>query len=590
LEVTYPDSPLSKRYQLLLAYAALEAREGAESLRLLQRYLQRFPNSKETDHLRFSIAESFALLKQYDDAIKTYKSVVQTPYESSYGVEAEYRIGDIFFMQNKYEAALQAYEDVQKRYPKFVGVFPNVQYNKSEALFWLKRPVLALPSFIDFLKHFPRHEYGGYVMARIGELHEILGADQKTIVGTFTEGYFRFPKSPGSEVARIRLLSQALKDMNEREKKQAMEEIKKVETTSWLPSIQEFTTLMKSDGLSRRQEYRNSLELLLNYFTEYPSTPSIDMFKARIVRNISDILKSDIEKKNFISALNFFGKYSSTWTKNTERIDLPYFQALAYQQAGVPSEAISALKAVREKLKPIVGTKQELERKVHENLPSLSQVNLRLAASFVDVKNYADANEALKGIGKDLSPVEDIERVQIGALVAEHTGDLSGAANYLEELLKKTKAEGHDLVSPKLQLARLYLATGKMPESDARLSEVERQEEAGMKLTGDLKALQLELRGNWQLKSQRRVAAVETYLKLLDSFEAEKLLTSVRYRVGNILFEDGDIKGAEKVWSRINPDTGAFYKQLSQEKLNQAQWQDTYKKYINRIPAAQGLR
>jgi hypothetical protein len=67
-------------------------------------------------------------------------------------------------------------------------------------------------------------------------------------------------------------------------------------------------------------------------------------------------------------------------------------------------------------------------------------------------------------------------------------------------------------------------------------------------------------------------------------------MSSVRYKAGKILFDEGDLKGAERIWSALSSSTGEFYKKLAQEKLDQAEWQDSYKRYIDRIPAAEGLK
>ena len=77
------------------------------------------------------------------------------------------------------------------------------------------------------------------------------------------------------------------------------------------------------------------------------------------------------------------------------------------------------------------------------------------------------------------------------------------------------------------------------------------------------------------------MSAVESYLKVLEQSPEN---VALRYRVGNILFENNDINGAEQMWAKI-PAENTMYKKLANEKLNTMKWEKDYKKYIDRIPA-----
>jgi tetratricopeptide (TPR) repeat protein len=418
-----------------------------------------------------------------------------------------------------------------------------------------------------------------------------LGADQQKSVGAFIEGYFRFPESQGSEVARIRMLSQGLKGMKDREKKRAIDEIDAIAEKSQLPQIQEFVTLMKSDGLSRRGEFKNSLDLLVGYFQDHPTTANLPVFRGRILRNISDVLKEEVENKNFINALSFYGKYSTTWLKNSNRIDTRYYQAVAFEHAGVLSEAQKSLLNIREDLKKIVGTKEEKERNVYEHLPTVSQVELRLAAIANEERRYRDAFNHLSAIKSLKTTSEEIERVQIGATVAENMGDIKQAIQHLQKLLADYSAQPELVVKAELHLARLYMRENNLTDVNKHLVKLEEAKaKSSQALSDDDWLKTLELRAEWLLQNNQKLAAVDTYTKLLEQFEGQYPLASVRYNAGKILFDEGDLRGAEKIWSQFDDKSGAFYARLAREKLQQAEWQDSYKKYIDRIPAATGLK
>lgn len=590
LNEKYPDSPLAERNLLLLAYSALERGDAAEALQDLQKYELKYPDSNEMDHIKMAKAEALVILRKPKDALAIYADLEKSAKDKAIGVEAAYRVGDVYFQDREYKKAIAAYERALNTYPAFKKVFPNAQYNMSESRFWQGQYKRSLQDFVEYLKMYPTHPHGGFALTRVGELLEILGADQSRVVGAFIESYFRFPRSQGSEVARIRMLSQGLKGMKEKEERKALEEIEEIAKNSTLPRMDEFVTLMVGEGLSRRGEYRESLDRLVTYYQAHPTTASFTLFKGRILRNISDIMRDEVEKKNFIGALNFYGKYAKTWLKSSNRIDIPYFQARAFEQAGVYAQAEAAYTKIRESLMKIRNTKEEKQRRVYENMPSLEQINLRIAAVALEQRKYREALTSLNQIKGKLNPEENIERVQIGARVAEQLGDLKQAIAYLQELVKNWQGREELLAPPYLSLAELYLRTERLDDADKSLAQIEALKVKGEPVSDEVWAKTLELRGEYQFQNGQRLAAVETFTRLLEEYESKRPLSAVRYRAGRILYDEGDVMGAEKLWSGLDEKNGGFYKKLAQEKLQQAEWRDNYKKYIDRIPAAQDLK
>lgn len=587
---TYPDSILNERHHQILVYSALQKGDGASAIQEVEKYLTKYPNSSEKDWMRMALAEAYTQIHKHEDALKTYREIAADAGEKNHAIEAEFRIGDIFFARKEYQKAIDHYNQIQKLYPTHAGRFPGAQYNKSEALFWMKQYKDSLEGYIDFLSRFPAHQHGGFALTRIGELLEILGADKRKIMGAFIEGYFRYPESQGSEVARIRMLSQGLRGMQEREKKRALAEIEEIATRSTLPQMPEFANLMKAEGLSRRGEHDQSLDVLLKYFQQHPTTANLKVYRSRILRNISDVLKGLNAKSTHIETLNTYGKYSTTWLKNAGRIDTEYFQAVAFEKSGVMKEAEAKYKHLKDQLKLIAGKDEEKERKVYENLPTLDQVNLRLARVALEQKKYRDSFQAIGEIKGQLSPEEEIEKVQIGAAVAERMGEPKRAIEYLEKLLSAQQESVVLTAGPALDLARLYLAENNPLKASAYLSRVEKVKEANADISDELWSRALELRGDIYLKNGEKLAAVEAYTRLLDAYEKKYPLSSIRYKAGRILFDEGDLKGAENLWAGLSTENGELYKKLAQEKLSQAEWQDSYKKYIDRIPAAQDLK
>lgn len=587
---TYPDSVLTERNELLLGYASLKYNDGARALQNLEKFALKYPNSEQKNNVKLSIAEAYVLLNKPDDAIKTYEEIIKHASDKFFAIEASYRIGDVNFGQKKYSTALDNYKSAQNKFSAYKNTYANAAYNIAEAQFWLHKYGPSLESYIEFLKSFPSHRYGGFALTRIGELLEIMGADQQKVMGAYTEGYYRYPESQGSEVSRIRMLSQDLKNIKEREKKYAINEIDSIAKKSTLPEMQEFATLMKAGGLSRRGEYKDSLGLLVGYYQSNPTTANLMVFKNRILWDISNILKSQTENKQYIDALNFYGKYSTTWLKNSDRIDASYYQAFAFEKAGVIDEAEKTYRIIKEKLKSMAGKQEEKERKVHEYLPTMDRINLRLAAIALEQKKYQDAFKYLREIKGKFSAADDVEKIRIGAVVSERMGDVDRAILYLENLITEYGENKDLLVGPRLDIARLYIAKKKLVEADKHLSVVENVRQQATEFSDEDWLSALQLRAELQLLQGQKLAAVETLLHALDAYESKFQLSSMRYKAGKILFDEGDKAGAQKIWSSFSDKAGLVYKKLAAEKVSHAEWTDTYKKYIDRIPAAEKLK
>lgn len=95
----------------------------------------------------------------------------------------------------------------------------------------------------------------------------------------------------------------------------------------------------------------------------------------------------------------------------------------------------------------------------------------------------------------------------------------------------------------------------------------------------------IELKGDALLGQKRAMAAIEVYQNLLEQFETKRPLGAVRYKVGQLLYDRGDIKAAEAAWGKLQGGANEIFWDLAKEKLEQLKWQDDYKKYANRIPA-----
>ncbi|MCB0411967.1 MAG: hypothetical protein KDD22_05535, partial [Bdellovibrionales bacterium] len=99
-----------------------------------------------------------------------------------------------------------------------------------------------------------------------------------------------------------------------------------------------------------------------------------------------------------------------------------------------------------------------------------------------------------------------------------------------------------------------------------------------------------ETKADAQLKQGQNLAAVETLTTLLGMKNSQVDLTTTRFKAGDILYNEGDIRAAEEIWKSIDGSKSPLLARLVSEKLDHAQWKKDHKKYFQRIPAMSGIK
>lgn len=583
----YPESPLREHNYLILAFMQMERGDALATLQTLEGYLKIYPKAPDVPQVRKAAAEAYMILRKFDEAANEYAILMRDYPKTDHAREAEYRLGDVPFAKGDFSAAIRQFESAIKALPAQEKTYPNADFNMAEARFWQKDYKRALNGYVRFVELYPNHEYGGYALTRIGELLGILGADQRRVMGAFLESYFRFPNHPGAKVARIRMLSQQMRGMKVKEEKKALAEIEGYADSLDLPGINEFTTLMISEGLTGRGEYQESLKHLIAYYQKNPTSANLDSFKARILRNIANELKDRVERGQFMSALQFYSQYAKTWLKNSDRIDVPYLVGNAFERAGAYDEAQTIYKQALAQRQRIQGTVEEKEKSVQEHLPSLATLHLRLANVLAQDRDFLAAHQQLKAIGKTdtLAPPELVERVRLSALIAEQRNEPARAREALMELAKQWKGDPALVAPVNLELSQTFLKLGDAKQAETYAEQVLAAEKGETQLEPKLIADAYTAKAEALLAQKKALGAVETYQKMLERFEDKLPLASQRYKAGEVLYKQGDLKGAGDMWAPLQGGANNYLYKIGQEKLEDTKWRDEYNKYINRIPA-----
>lgn len=587
----YPKAPTAERASFLMGQLALERGDSLSAIRYFNSHIEN-KNFGEKQVYSKDLAKlglAFAAMKLFkpDDAYKAFDDVEKTSPFKDLKIEAAYRKGDVFVGSKQYVRSIEEYDRATKEYPEGRSLYPGASYNKAEALFQTGSYRPSLDTYRDFVKRFPSNEQAPYAMTRLGELLEILGADTTRVMGAYLETSFRYGENPKAIVARLRLLSARMKGMKKKDIENALKEITTLTKKADLPGVEQFSTVLIADGYTSREEFQKSIDLLQKYYQQNPTSPDLEPLKKRIISNIAEKFRTEVVSGDFIKALRTHQKYADGWLKTGDRLDTKFYLGRAFEMAGVPVEAEGLYKDVLNRVYAVKGTPAEKSLLVLQNLPTTEQLHLRLAAVAEDRKNLQDSYEQLRLIKnpEKLSEEEQIERVDLAVRLLEKRGDLDSAARYLTELLRTWQGQPELVAAPYVRLAEIELKQGRKDDAANSLRKVDTLMKDSAKVAPETHAKALEMLGDLYLNTGAADKAASVYTDLLNTYEEKRPLASIRYRLGRIHFDKGEIQKAAEVWNTFKGEKTEFWKNLAQEQLRNSEWRDGYKKYLKRIPA-----
>lgn len=592
----HPDAPTAERASFLIGQIALERGDSLAAIRAFNAHIEN-PKLKGTkvfskDLANLGLGFAFMNLFRSEDAFKTFDDLEKATPFKELKIEAAYRKGDVYTAAKQYTRAIEEYQRALKTYPEGRDSYPGATYNQAEALFQTGSHRQALETYRDFVMRFPSDEQAPYAMTRLGELLEILGADPTRVVGAYLETFFRYGENPKAIIARLRLLSARMKGMRPKEADNAVQEILTLAKRLDLPNIEQFATVLIADGYTNRGEFQKAIDLLSRYYQANPTAPDLEPLKKRIVANIAEKFRTEVISGDFIKALRTHQKYADGWLKTADRPDMKYHLGRAFEIAGVQKEAEALYKDVLNRLYAVKGTPAEKALLVFNHLPTTEALNLRLAAVENERKNYQTAYDQLRLIKnpEKLSEEEQIERVDLAVNLLEKRGDLDSASRYLTELLRTWQGRSELVAAPYMRLAELELRQGRKDDAANSLRKIDTLMKDSGKVSVDVHARALESLGDLYLGRGDSEKAAEVYSDLLARYEDTRPLASIRYRLGRIQFNKGDLQKAAATWSSFKGENTGFWKNLAQEQLRDSEWRDGYKKYIKRIPAMEASK
>ncbi len=585
----YPTSALAERSSLALGFLAIDKMDYMTAIRRFNNHIENksFKSRISAEYASLGLGYSYSKINKLADANKIMDEIEKSSTNPLVQAEAAFRKADFYFSAQRYDDAVENYNSAANKYANLAHLFPNAQFNKMESHFWKRKYLEAHQSGLEFVQKYPSHQYAPYALTRVGELLDVLGAEQSRSIGTFLETYFRYGDSPKTVVARLHLLSTRMKIMKEEEVKKTIAKMEELSQKSELENIDQFKTTMIADGFSRRMDHEKAIEILSDFFQKNPNRADSKQVTKRITRNIFDQIKFFSDSGKHKEVLQTYQKFSDTWLKYRDRIDTDFFLGLAYENAGDFDVALEKYIKTYDSLQAIKGTEKEKWVLVTEDVPSEDSLNVRIADCYYQTKKFQEAYQRIEKVKMPhlLSEKDQVLRVQLASDLYEQKGDLETAMRYLSELVRVWDGKPELTVGALLDLATMQNKRNTPDEAQKSLEKILEIAETNKKVNPREVLQAANFSADLYLKENKVEDAAKRYTFILDRYEPTQDVSEERFKLGEIHFKKGELKKAENIWSKLkNPNTNVWSR-ISKNKLQEAQWNDDYKKYLKRIPA-----
>ena len=575
----FPNSKIAERTLIHAGLLAHDVGEHFVATKMLRRYLKKYPYSPFNNHIKIYLGDSLANLNNFDGARRAFDDIISSN-ERDTAVEANYRLGDIYFLKQSYRRAERAYSNALEKYPRYAKKFPNAVFNKAEAQFNLAEYPASLESYKQFFEKFPNHPYSAYALTRIGELVNLLEKDKRKAQGFYNESFFRFRNSMGGTIARMRSLSQRFKDMKDSELQTSIGEIRKREKAIDLHQVDEFAAFMISDGYYGRGNYLEAANTLINYFQINPKPVNIKKFEKRISRSIAGEVKKRIRNGELVQALDIIESHQKSWLSKSRRVDVQLFRAKAYEKMRILDEALESYERIEKRMLGLRGTKEEKERKVFEYYPSFDQIYLRQS-----VVHYlqGNTNKSLKLLNK----VKEIAKLDTQSKIDFHytLAQIAFDSKKYDEALSAASLVNSDEIEDQEKREKFNVFLSEVYEKNNQFDKaIAILEDYYKKFKGEQDQVYI-LSRLFQLYRNKGMKdkAMVTGRNLLNEYSASHNLDKERYYLGELYFNDKNLREAKRIWKDLTKKS--MWQELAKNKQVTGNWEKDTESKINRIPA-----
>ncbi|MCH2062280.1 MAG: tetratricopeptide repeat protein [Roseibacillus sp.] len=184
-------------FELFKSHLKLEHEEDAQAdlalgRRVLREVREDYPQPRYAPRIAYLLGQFAQEMKEWDEAIVAYKSIVRGYPEHKLAPDAQYKLGQCYEQAEQLDEALESYVTLAATYPKS-PLIANVMLRINEHFYNQEDYPVAASVGVKFLEKFPSHEWTPKMGFRIGQCH--YKDESYEAAGTaFDEFVKRFPE------------------------------------------------------------------------------------------------------------------------------------------------------------------------------------------------------------------------------------------------------------------------------------------------------------------------------------------------------------------------------------------------------------
>ena len=184
-------------FELFKSHLKLEREEESQTdltagRRILRELQEDYPNPKYAPRVAYLLGQFAQEMKEWDEAIASYKSIVRGHPEHALAPDAHYKLGQCHEQAGQLDEALESYVTLAATYPKS-PLIANVMLRINEHFYGKEEYAVAASVGTKFLQRFPNHEWTPKMGFRIGQCYYKDEAFEKAGIA-FDNFVKRFPE------------------------------------------------------------------------------------------------------------------------------------------------------------------------------------------------------------------------------------------------------------------------------------------------------------------------------------------------------------------------------------------------------------
>ena len=160
-------------FELFKSHLELDRKEEADTdlengRRVLKELQEDYPDPKYAARVAYLLGQFAQELKNWDEAIEAYETIVKQYPDHTLAADAQYKLGQCYEEAKRLDEALEAYVTLAATYPEN-PLISNVMIRINEHFYVLEEFEVAAQVGAKFLERFENHEWAPRMAFRVGQ-------------------------------------------------------------------------------------------------------------------------------------------------------------------------------------------------------------------------------------------------------------------------------------------------------------------------------------------------------------------------------------------------------------------------------------